>query len=316
MQTQTSNHSDLSDMSAFDFPVEVGEAFYEHEGERILLPQSKVLKHGDTGAFLGQHSPRYKEVTHANLFDTFNIALEANGLNQQVQIVDKVIDGGRRAMRTIHFPELSREITSGDTVTPRCDIVNSLDGSWAFQAFGGHYRSLCLNTLVFGGERMYHAKRKHTSGLDIDAEVAKVANMTEMFGHNYEQMRVWMNTKITDLQAGTMLAETLAKKVSRSGSLGIEGAKVINQQLLDKLLCQWEKEKVSLGSTLWALYNAVTYWATHVDAEYELDRGNGKIVTLQGSKKGGIQEVKQLDRQAKIGLMLINPAWTGLEKAA
>ena len=163
---------------------------------------------------------------------------------------------------------------------------------------------------------MYHAKRKHTSGLDIDAEVAKVANMTEMFGHNYEQMRVWMNTKITDLQAGTMLAETLAKKVSRSGSLGIEGAKVINQQLLDKLLCQWEKEKVSLGSTLWALYNAVTYWATHVDAAYELDRGNGKIVTLQGSKKGGIQEVKQLDRQAKIGLMLINPAWTGLEKAA
>ncbi len=37
----------------------------------------------------------------------------------------------------------------------------------------------------------------------------------------------------------------------------------MNETLLKKLLGYWASERQSQGNTLWALYNAATYWATH-----------------------------------------------------
>jgi len=39
----------------------------------------------------------------------------------------------------------------------------------------------------------------------------------------------------------------------------------INQKQLENLLRIWDNEKSQLGANKWALYNCLTYWATHTD---------------------------------------------------
>ena len=90
MHTQTQTHNDLTDLSVFDFPIATRQATYEFEGQQITLPRSKVLVHAGTGEFLGQHTERYQEVEHANLYSLFNNALDANGLAHDVEVTDKL----------------------------------------------------------------------------------------------------------------------------------------------------------------------------------------------------------------------------------
>ena len=78
-----------------------------------------------------------------------------------LEIIDRLYDGGLRAHRTIMFHDLDAVVgNSDDRVVCRMDVFNSVDMSWSFQIFSGAYRDLCRNTLVFGGEKAYHQKRK------------------------------------------------------------------------------------------------------------------------------------------------------------
>ena len=85
---------------------------------------------------------------------------------ENVEVCDRVYQEGLRVHRTIYFHDLvDRSRTrSGQQDDSRCrlDIFNSVDKSWTLQVFSGAYRDLCRNTLVFGGEKAYHQKAKHT----------------------------------------------------------------------------------------------------------------------------------------------------------
>jgi len=104
--------------------------------------------------------------------------------NQSVKVVDRLFEQGKKAHRTIYFTDLTSEVKSragNDSVVPRLDVFNSIDMSWAFQVFSGAYRDLCRNTLVFGGEKAYHQKRKHTRNLDTSAMTGKAMLSLDMF---------------------------------------------------------------------------------------------------------------------------------------
>ena len=152
-------------------------------------------------------SKSYKLVSHLDMFDQQAKQLKDSSLpTNNVWVKDTVLDGGTRATREIHFNDLRLDIplnpstnarldvSTGRTVlndemVARMDTINSVDMSWSFQAFAGAYRNYCRNTQVFGGEKVYHAKRKHTRNLSPESITANSIVGLDTFSNNRDYFR-------------------------------------------------------------------------------------------------------------------------------
>ena len=187
--TYTFEHNDPANVDLFNqlgavrkIPIEAlrqtveGSTMIE---EPVAMPNYSALQNAVTGDVLdvAPIGRSYKLEPHDRLF-----AKQAHLLGESdlplgdVSVVDRLYEGGLRAHRTIHFNDLQTTVgDSSDLVRCRMDIFNSVDKSWCFQIFSGAYRDLCRNTLVFGGEKSYHQKAKHTKNLSVEAMITKRA---------------------------------------------------------------------------------------------------------------------------------------------
>ena len=251
----------------------------------------------------------YKLVDHLGLFHDQNIALLESDLPiGDVTVIDRLFEGGLRAHRTVIFNELQSPIEHGrDLVRCRMDLFNSVDQSWSFQVFSGAYRDLCRNTLVFGGEKAYHQKRKHTSGLDTDALLSNAKMGLEFWTNNRDQMMAWRDRSCTINQFSDILAATICKKNTETAKTG-HGSQV-NEKLMSYLLHRFKDERRELNNTLWTAYNALTHWSTHTDQTWIGDDGKERKTSTKGAKAFNVER----DREAAIRGILTSPEWTALE---
>ena len=322
---KTHIHKDLFDLSLFDFDVqEVPLHYYFKTDDGVEIqhtaPKKKAIVRSDTGEFIGNHSERYKTVPHYSLYKRHAEKVKEVIPSANLDIIDQTWDNGAKARRTIHFLDHSTTVKDGDAVNLRSDVFNSLDGAWAFQTFTGAYRSLCLNTLVFGGQSMYHEKRKHTGGLSISGALSKIGNSIDMFANQTDKFKSWSNTKLDDKQVANVLGQTICFKDSKTIELqdittGAVDLRNVNTRLSDYLLYRYQQEEGSLGKTLWALYNAVTHWSTHTDETYEKVNDKGNVVEIAMGRKGSSKANVQKEREIKVREMLDSRYWQELEVA-
>jgi len=346
---ETKIHNNLNDLSLFDFGVEEVPLHYYFEkpigdnvggvlpegnykldndgnaiGEERIAEGKKAIIRSDTGDFIGNHSERYKTVPHYSLYKKHSEKLFSNKNIDcdNVDIIDATWDNGAKARRTIHFKEHNYKVKEGDIVQLRTDIFNSLDGSWAFQTFTGAYRSLCLNTLVFGGQKFYHERRKHTGGLSINSALEKINGTLDVFQNQGDKFKLWSNAKLEDKQVVRLLADTICFKKSKTIETladldrNIPNSQNVNTRLSDYLLYRYEQEQGSLGKTLWALYNAVTHWSTHTDETWETINKKGEVVELSTGRKGSQKANVQKEREIAVRNMLDSQQWQSLETFA
>ena len=322
---ETHVHKDLFDLSLFDFDVkEVPLHYYFKTDDGVEIqhtaPKKKAIIRSDTGEFIGNHSERYKTIPHYMLYKRHAEKVQKVIPSANLEIIDQTWDNGAKARRTIHFLDHTTKVKDGDLVNLRSDVFNSLDGAWAFQTFTGAYRSLCLNTLVFGGQSMYQEKRKHTGGLSISGALSKIGNSIEMFANQSEKFKKWSNTKLKDKQVAHVLGQTVCYKKSKTIELqdlktGDIDLRNTNTRLSDYLLYRYEQEQGKLGKTLWALYNAVTHWSTHTDETFEKVNDKGNVVEIAMGRKGSSKATVQKEREIKVREMLDSPYWKQLEVA-
>lgn len=220
-----------------------------------------------------------------------------------IEVVDRIFEEGVRVHRTIYFHDLAHGLgttTSGkrDVVRCRLDIFNSVDKSWAFQIFSGAYRDLCRNTLVFGGEKAYHQKKKHVGSMSTEAMAEKAIMGLDMWANQSDQMKLWQDSKLTEGQFVDMLKTTLCKKDSKAAKHeGLAESVAVNERRLNYLLERFAEERRELGETLWAGYNALTHWATH----------------LPDAREKGRAEKKRFDRNNAVRQLIAGEAWQSLE---
>jgi len=325
---ETHKHKDLTDFSLFDFGVQDSECFYKFEDEYRRADKRKVVINSDTGEYIGNHSTKYKTIPHIDLYKPYtDKLLDSKLFIENVDVIDQTWDNGAKARRTVHFLDHKAEVGTGDKVALRTDIFNSLDGAWAFQTFTGAFRSLCLNTLVFGGQKFYHEHRKHTSGLNINSALSKITGTLDMFTNQADEFNKWNTTKISDEDVVKLLANTICYKPSKTVetikdlddnqavSHGVIDSKNVNTRLSDYLLYRFDKEKQSLGNTLWSLYNAVTHWSTHTDESYEKINDKGKVIEISMGRKGSQKANVQKDREIAVRNMLDSQQWQELAVA-
>jgi len=222
-------------------------------------------------------------------------------LGGKLRVVDRLFEAGKKAHRTIYFEDLKADVRSrqgSDSVVPRLDVFNSIDMSWSFQVFSGAYRDLCRNTLVFGGEKAYHQKRRHTRNLDTSALTGKAVLSLDMFQNQREQMDRWASLGLSSRQFVDVLSETICKRKARPSD---REEQPINKSLLNYLGDQFEEEAKELGETMWAGYNALTHWSTH---------------TLEKGRENQKQHDAQRKRADMVRDVLTSEPWQVLEGVA
>ena len=78
-----------------------------------------------------------------------------------------------------------------------------------------------------------------------------------------DKMNLWAGAKFTDEAFAELLAKSICYKSSRAVEAG--QGKPVNERLMNNLLYLFDKEKQELGQTMWAAYNALTHWASHLN---------------------------------------------------
>lgn len=278
------------------------------------MPDYSALQNTATGDILNTRpiTKSYKLVPHDELFSNHASILLGGDLPQSnIDVHDRIYDGGLRAHRTVYFNDLTAPIGDGsDVVRCRMDIFNSIDMSWAFQIFSGAYRDLCRNTLVFGGQKSYHQRQKHTKNLEPTALINKAAMGLEMWTGQVDQMNIWRGAKLSDEQFGDILQQTVCFKGGAAAEQG--KVKPVNERLFNYLMHQFNAEKAELGQTMWAAYNALTHWSTHTNETWEDEKGT----TRQTGKNTASQHMVQRKRNDNVRDVITSPSWQYLESLA
>ena len=315
-------HNNLLDVSAFEMPIKSVKdpviLLKDNNGieKQTKMDKQVVVYRPDTMEILGRsRSNQYKIVNPVELFSNHakRLVEQKNLPQSNITVDDYVFEGGRKQKRTVTFHDLSKDMGDGSVVNMRSDIFNSVDMSWLYQAFAGAYRNLCQNGLVFGGQRMYHVRKKHTSGLNINATLNQIGGTFQMFSENQELMQKMMERKISLKGMAHILANNICKTKATSKQLLDDTSISVNYKLLDYFIDQIQRESGSLGYTVWNLFNALTYWSSHIDDTFErVNKDTGKITEVKMSREGSKTHTAQVKREDKIREFMNSDDWQAL----
>ena len=249
-------------------------------------------------------SRHYALIPHDSLFEKQAALLAESDLpDDNVTVTDRIYGYGKRVHRTVVFHDLNTETRTRtgkpDLVECRMDIFNSVDLSWAFQVFSGAYRDLCRNSLVFGGAKSYHQRKIHKGHISVDAMISKAGFGLDMWMNNRHQMEVWRNSHCSEFDFQRMLKQSICRKNTRAAKH--DETLAINESKLNWLLERFKEETPELGSTLWAAYNALTHYATHLPGTHTRNKNKELVATR---------------RNDEVRAVIEGDFWRGLEREA
>ena len=241
-------------MNDFNFPVEQ-QPIHDQLGNIIAGHQAVVRT--DTDQVLGVHGSRYKIVSHDDVVNSVLDGIKTADLSDDYEVSVDVLEDGRKLRGEILFNNLTVEPAVGDYVKFRVSFFNSYDASWSFSQQANGLRLWCLNGCTTP-DTVARSRYKHTASINVEGAAAKVINGLEHFKSRKEVWQDWMQTKLEQPQIENFFKKTVCKTFTRQQSVT-----KTNEKQLENLLSIWSDERSSLGSNKWALYNCLTYWATH-----------------------------------------------------
>ncbi len=238
----------------WSFPIETQPVFDINGNE---IDGQKCIMRTDTNTVLGVHGSRYKAVSHDDVVNSILDSVATAGLSRDYDIDVTVLEDGRKLRGQILFNDLTIEPAVGDYTKFKVDFFNSYDASWSFSQQASGLRLWCLNGCTTA-DAVAKTRYKHTASINVEGSAAKITNGLEHFMSRKEVWQAWMATPVTTPMAERFFKATVAKAFTRQ----TEVTKT-NERQLEKLLEIWANECRDLGRNKWALYNCLTYWATH-----------------------------------------------------
>ena len=238
----------------WSFPVEMQPVFDMH-GEEINGHQCVVRT--DTNQVMGVHGSRYKAVSHDDVVNSILDGVTQADLSSDYTVDVEVLENGRKLRGQILFNDLVVEPEVGDHVKFRVNFFNSYDASWPFSQVADAFRLFCKNGCTTP-DAVAKSRYKHTASINVEGSANKMINGLQHFMSRKEVWQSWMRTPVTDNQVETFFKNTVAKAFTRQNQIS-----KTNEKQLENLLGIWADESRGLGHNKWALYNTLTYWATH-----------------------------------------------------
>ncbi len=165
-------------------------------------------------------------------------------------------------------------------------VVNGFGGS-SLRVYGGAIDFYCNNGMVMG-KRDAAYQRRHSARIETHGVDTAIADAIQMYRDKTGTWREWAKKHITDTQASDFLLE----------------GEEIPQGLGKKLLVRFQAEKEDRGSTVWALFSALTHYASHT--------GSGPFAVRQ--TKNDHEASTRMSRHLEVARITNSPSF--LELAA
>jgi len=238
----------------WSFPIETQPVFDKFGNE---IDGKKCIMRTDTNQVLGVHGSKYKAVSHDDVVNSILDGVATADLSSDYSVNVKVLEDGRKLRGHILFNDLTIEPAVGDYTKFKVDFFNSYDASWSFSQVASGLRLWCLNGCTTP-DIAARTRYKHTASINVEGSAAKITNGLNHFLYQKEVWQDWMATKVTKDMAETFFKQTVAKR-----SIQQQQVTKSNEKQLENLLSIWSNEAAALGHNKWALYNCLTYWATH-----------------------------------------------------
>ena len=239
-------------MSCLDFRVREAPVFSVLSAQPVELKDYKALVREDNDQSLAIVGKDYKVIQNDELFSTITENVQKQLGSTQCEVKDSLSHGGRICYRELTFEDL----TVPSTVKSKADLhfnivlLNSF-GHTAIKIIARAIDFFCTNGMII--DSYIHHYWRHSKNLKVLDMKSFAVNATKTFAGTGKAWHHWQQVNITPEQAVQVLKEfKLSKKLQKN------------------LLAQFEKEVDMRGQTLWALYSALTYYASHNSSLFPL----------------------------------------------
>lgn len=249
----------------------------------------RLNQEGDSVHVLSVVGSGYRMVHNRELFghveDTMCKEIPAIDL-QGVRVTDKVSSLGRMCFREYVFPNIKCYVGSHDktSVAFRLIVQNGYGGS-ALRVHAGAIDYWCQNGIISGDYSSTY--RKHTSGLLVDGVGDVVRKSLDTFTDSKERWQRWAKKEVKHADAMQLLRDVAA-----------------SAKLQETLCEQYMHEREERGSNLWALYSAMTYYASHNEGAFALRSTVEQQDTVAST---------MLQRELNVSQWIKSEAWHKLE---
>ena len=255
------------------------------------VPEYKALYRTDTGQVLSVVKISYRVIQNEEVFDAVEQnVVQALGHSSlaNAKIEDDIAKDGLLSMRSWIFPDVRvRSIgASKSDIAFRIVAINGFGGI-SVKCFYGGVDFYCLNGLISGEDYSTLAFR-HAKHTDTSVRFSPIRDYLEQFE---EQSKVWLRWQNTEVDHESVMS--FLKQIVESYSL------------LNALKDQIFNEYVHRGQTLWAVYSALTFYASHNEGFFAVsERANGNEAAVM------------LRRQNAVQRMVNSPQWNDMDIAA
>lgn len=203
----------------------------------------------------------YKVVQNKDLFQAIEHEFEAaigdfrlDGVVpdplEGVKVYDKMSYNGAICLREYIFPNMRCRINDKSDIAFRTIVVNGFGGS-SVKLYTGAIDFFCTNGMVRG--QFDHTVLRHSKNLEIKGIADRVKRSIDVFYKDADMYRAWASKSVRDADAMQFFE-----------NIGM------SERLREKMMRQFLIEVKSHGPTIWALYSAMTYYATHDEGEFAL----------------------------------------------
>jgi len=256
-----------------------------HTNFKPLDPsQGRAIVRTDNNDILGIMKKRYAICNNQDLIVPVQEVLEdtlPKGAMNNVELMEAVADGGSIARFGYHFDGLGREIRqltgSKTQLNFMVRVVNSFGGQTAIRLTAGGLDLFCTNGMT--SEKELSAENwGHTAGFKPEYIKPWLLDQVAYYETKVETWQKWANREITPEQAEAVLQANYPASDSeqaRAEKKGIVAGEVQSKKTRS-MMEQFEREIEARGSTVWALYSALTYYSSHNSETFKVKNSDNR----------------------------------------
>jgi hypothetical protein len=220
--------------------------------EDTRMPDKKYVINQSTGQPLGIVGKSFKCASHGDFFrgvvDTATETLSNDDLDG-AKYNFKTARNGAWAMLDITLPNVTMDISTDKFETEignRIISLHGIDGSCSNQVFFGAIDFFCTNGMITGDHDK--VRKKNTSNFSMESFIYELNRARTDFYQQAQQMQVWAHTDLKYVDVSSLLDDMLGSK-----------------RKSEKMYSLYMQEASTRGHNKFALYSAMTNYATYAD---------------------------------------------------
>jgi hypothetical protein len=220
--------------------------------EDTRMPDKKYVINQTTGQPLGIVGKSFQCASHGDFFrgvvETATETLSEHDL-EDAKYGFRTARNGAWAMLDITLPNVTMDISTDKFETEvgnRIISLHGIDGSCSNQVFFGAIDFFCTNGMITGDHDK--VRKKNTSNFSMESFIYELNRARTDFYQQAQQMQVWAHTDLKYVDVSSLLDDMLGSK-----------------RKAEKMYSLYMQEASTRGHNKFALYSAMTNYATYAD---------------------------------------------------